>query len=265
MSEEKALAIVPRTIDEAMSLAETLSKSLVIASSLQKRPADILAIILTGREMGLAPMASIKSINLIKGKPVLAADLMIALIKGSGLAKYFRRVEESDESVTYETLRVGEHEVVQRCTWTIARAKAAKIAHGDNWQNYPRLMLAARAKSELARDVYPDVLAGCYTPEEAAEFTREPAGPAKVATPEPVQDAEIIELAQSIVVADAAYVVEADEELAHAVEAIEATTDIAELEKVLPSLRQLKESNKAAARKAYKNQIVKLSTVKAAA
>lgn len=189
---DKALALIPRSIEEATSLAERLSKAQTLALSLRGKPADVLAAILAGQEMGLAPMAALRLIHIVDGKPVLAADAMVALILASGKAKFFRRAEVTSESVTYETQRHGD-ETVHRCTWSLAMAKLANLAHKDNWRKHPRSMLAARAKSELARDVYPDVLAGCYTPDEAETFAAR-SEPITPAPGEPdAMDAEIVE------------------------------------------------------------------------
>lgn len=164
-NETKALAIVPKSIDEFSDLAERFSKSSLLPKGMQGKAADVLVTIMAGHEMGLAPMASLRAIHVIEGKPVLSADGMIALVLGSGKATYFERVEESDKAVTYETHRVGA-KTPRRCTWTIEMAKAAGLHLKDNWRAYPRAMLASRAKAELARDVFPDVLAGTYTMEE---------------------------------------------------------------------------------------------------
>lgn len=160
-----ALAIIPRTVDEVNDLAERFAKSTLLPKSMQGKAADVLVTIMAGQEMGLSPMASLRAIHVIEGKPVLSADGMVALVLGSGKAKYFARVAESDTSVTYETCRAGT-DTPRRCTWTMAMARAAAVEKKDNWRLYPRAMLAARAKSELARDVYPDVLMGCYTDDE---------------------------------------------------------------------------------------------------
>lgn len=178
--------ITPTTIDGYDSLAERFAKSKLLPDGLIGKPADILVTLMAGHELGLTPMASIRGIHVIKGKPVLSADLMVAVILGSGKASYFRRISEADDAVTYETHRVGSPEP-QRCTWTAANAKRAGLV-GDNWRLYPRAMLAARAKSELARDVYPDVLAGCYDPDEARAFSGDPAP----YTPRDVIDADVV-------------------------------------------------------------------------
>lgn len=169
----ESLAIIPRTLAECRDLAEVLSKSELLPKALRGKVPDVLMTIMAGQEMGLAPMASLRNFHVIEGKPVMGADGMIALVMGSGKAVYFDRIEESDTAVTYETLRVGSKNP-RRCTWTLAMAKGAALHLKDNWRAYPRAMLAARAKAELARDVYPDVLAGCDTEDEAASFGDRP-------------------------------------------------------------------------------------------
>ena len=169
MSNENAITIIPRTIGEVQTLAEMLKSSTLLPKALTGNVANIAMQVLAGQELGLSPMTSIRTIHVIEGKPVLSADGMVAVVLGSGKAKYFRRIAESDTSVTYETHRVG-YEAPQKCTWTIEDAKRAALDKKDNWRGYPRAMLASRAKSELARDVYPDILAGCYTHEEADKF-----------------------------------------------------------------------------------------------
>lgn len=192
---EKSLAIIPRSLTEATELAERLSKSSLLPKDMIGKMPDILVTILAGQEMGFAPMASLRAFNVIGGKPVLGADGMVALVLGSGLAVYFERVAESDSEVTYETLRVGSKAPPRRCTWTMAMAKTAALHMKDNWRTFPRAMLASRAKSELARDVYPDVLAGCYTEDEVvrdgpATFAMPPH--IKPITPQDIVDAEIV-------------------------------------------------------------------------
>lgn len=176
MSEETALTvrqgatvIVPRTLAEVIDLAERLSKSTLLPDALKGKVPDVLMQIMAGQELGLYSMASLRSFNIISGKPVMSADAMVAVVLGSGKAEYVRRIEATDERATYATKRRGEPE--QRCTWTMEMAKKAALHQKDNWRTYPRAQLSARAKAELMRDVYPDVLAGCFTPDEVDDRT----------------------------------------------------------------------------------------------
>ena len=89
-----------------------------------------------------------------------------------GMAEYFQLVESTDhEACTFETKRKGapqaaETQLHHRAGEQGRTPSSNTTAEGSNWQKIPKQMLRARAKSELARLEYPDLLAGLYTPEE---------------------------------------------------------------------------------------------------
>lgn len=163
----KALAIIPTSLPEVQSMAEILAKSNLLPEGLKGKAPDVVVQILAGQELGLAPMASIRGVHIVQGKPLLSADTMVALVLGSGLAEYFSLVEETDVKVTYETKRKGSPHA-QRATWSDEDTKLAGLNTKDNWRLHKKQMRRARARAILARDVYPDVLAGCYDPDEIA-------------------------------------------------------------------------------------------------
>jgi hypothetical protein len=198
MSNENALAIIPRTLSEVSSLAEVLAQSNLMPKDLIGKVPNVVVQILAGQELGLSPMAAIRGIHVIEGKPILAADTMVALVLRSGLAEYFTCTEDTDERVTYETKRKGSP-TAQKMSWSTVDTKRAGVQLKDNWRMHPRAMMRARAKSALARDVYPDILAGTYDPDEIQVPAREPA-------PRPVQHApstpaEVVE--DAVIVEDA--------------------------------------------------------------
>lgn len=151
-------------------LATMLAKSRLLPPDLIGKEADIAVTVMAGHELGLAPMAALRGIHVVKGKPVLSADTMVAIALSSGAADYFTCIETTGRSATYETKRRGSPHPV-RLTFTIDQAQAAGLLRGGgNWQMYPEAMLRARCKAALARDVYPDALAGCYEENELAEL-----------------------------------------------------------------------------------------------
>lgn len=192
-----AIAITPRTLGEIESLADKFAKSTLIPDALRNKPADVLVSIMAGAELGLPPMAAIRGVFVVQGKPVLSADTMVGVVLGSGHAIYFSCIESTSLLATYETQRKGSP-APQRMTFTIEQAKKAKLIKDDgNWAKYPDAMLRARAKAALARDVYPDVLAGCFDFDEAAEFASpqsRPLPPARESVPNAI-DVEIVEKA----------------------------------------------------------------------
>lgn len=128
-------------------------------------PEQALMIMMAGKDLGLSYAQSLRSFHVIEGRPSLTADAMVAVCKSSPDCERFERVSESPEHATWAAKRRGESE--QTSTFTLADAhRAGLIRKGGNWEKYPQRMLSARAKAFLARDVFPDLLAGLYDPDE---------------------------------------------------------------------------------------------------
>jgi hypothetical protein len=195
---DKALARIP--LPEVQTLAEMLSKSSLLPDGLKGKPADIAVQVMAGNELGLAPMASIRGVHVVQGKPVLAADTMVALVHGSGLCEYFQCVEETETKVTYETKRKGAP-APQRVTWSDEDTKLAGLQAKDNWRAHKRQMRRARCKAILARDAYPDVLAGCYEEFESEHVEASAVTQARPVPPAPVDviDAELATPAETVI------------------------------------------------------------------
>lgn len=157
--------ISPRNLAEAKELANTLSLANTMPNVLKKSPADVLAIVMAGAELGLAPMQSIRGIVLIQGRPTLSADAMGALVKASPKCDYLQCTESTAKVATFKTQRKGDPEPTM-LSYTIEEAQQAGLAGGDNWRKYPKAMLRARAQSAICRLVYSDLMLGVYDPDE---------------------------------------------------------------------------------------------------
>lgn len=158
----------PRSMDQARKLARDLFDSRMFSS--YGTPQGVLSTVMVGRELGLPAMAALRAIHNIDGKHSLSASLMAALVMKSGLAEFFEPVSFSEKEATFETKRKGARNPV-RLTHTIEMARQAWPKSEDawaksGWGKNPTDMLVARAQARLARLVYPDLLAGLYTPEE---------------------------------------------------------------------------------------------------
>jgi 5'-3' exonuclease len=163
----------PRTMKDARVLAKDMHDSRMFSA--YGSPQAVLSTVMVGRELGLPAMASLRSIHVVEGRHTLSAALMVALVLKSGLAEYFEPISFTDTEATFETKRKGARNPV-RLTHTIDMAKTAQLLKpSSNWEKVPTDMLVARAQSRLARMVYPDLLAGLYTPDELKESAREAA------------------------------------------------------------------------------------------
>lgn len=180
----RADAYEPRSTDEAWGLAETLYRSKLLPRGLAC-PEAVLYSLIAGRELGLTATQSLRSLHIVEGKVVLAADLIVAMIKrNKNVCKYFRLVESTAQLACYETLRVDEPEPT-KMTWTFEQATKAGLTGKDNWRKYPDAMLRARCSAYLARAVYPDLAMGMYDPDEADEFEGRGRSRARVVAEQP--------------------------------------------------------------------------------
>lgn len=160
----------PTSFDEAVRLADMLAKSSLIPTALRNKSSDVLVTLIAGHELGLSPMQSVRSIHIIEGKPTLAAELMVALVKKrTDVCQFFRLVASDAKKAEYETQRQGDP-APTRLAYTIEEATGAGLAGRDNWKKHPAAMLRARASSALARAVYPDLVLNVYDPDEAVDM-----------------------------------------------------------------------------------------------
>ena len=158
--------IEPATMAELRAFASDAGKTGFYGA---KSPEQALLIAMTGRDLGLSYAQSLRAFHVIEGKPTMTSDGMVAAILASGKALYFTTLETSATSCTVATQRKGSP-VASQMTFTMEDARRAGLAGKAMWSKYPREMLRARAKAALARDVYPDALAGCYEESEAADI-----------------------------------------------------------------------------------------------
>lgn len=180
-------AFEPTGIAEAFHLAGILVKSRLLPDSVTT-PEAAFAIIATGRELGLTAMQSLRSIHVVKGRTILSADLVAALVKSRpDVCKYFQLVESTAERAVYRTHRVGDPEPTTMA-FTMEDAKRAQVTGNPTWTKYPQAMLRARCITALARAVYPDLAMGIYDPDEFDMQPPVPTTALEVVAPQPEPD-----------------------------------------------------------------------------
>lgn len=159
----------PLNLQEAMAVADTLSKSGLLPDHLRGKPADVLVTILAGAEFGLGMMQSFRALYVFQGKLGVYTDFLVAKVKQHPQCIFFNLVESNGKVATYETQRKGEK--VTSMSFTIDEAEAAGItARNPTYKTYPAAMLRHRAAGHLTRAVYPDALFGVYTMDEIKDM-----------------------------------------------------------------------------------------------
>lgn len=165
-----ALAVTERDIVDGWvsvvrdvgELADYIAQTDFVPKALRGKPAAIAACILTGREMGIGPMASLKSIHMVQGVPSLSAEYKRARAMAGGHEIVY---EETNTSRCVVRGRRKGSDAWHTVTWTIDDAKRAKLAGKDVWQQHPRRLLQARATGELCDLLFPDTSLGLATTE----------------------------------------------------------------------------------------------------
>lgn len=126
-------------------------------------PEKAVAIILTGRELGIGTMAALNTINVISGKPTVSPQLMLALIERSGQLEDIQ-ITNVEGAVKCTMKRKGRSPHTE--FFGEAEATAMQLRGKDNYKKQAFTMYKWRAVAACARIVFPDVITGLYTPDE---------------------------------------------------------------------------------------------------
>jgi len=169
-------AIVPQDIEQAYRLAQAIAGSGMAPKSYGTDANKVMVGIMHGMELGLTPMAALSSIAVINNQPAVWGDGMLALVRASGLMESFNETIEGEGPAMVARCRVkraGE-ELTERA-FSMADAKQAGLSGKTGpWTQYPKRMLAMRARSWALRDTFADVLKGLRMAEEVLD-----SGPAR--------------------------------------------------------------------------------------
>jgi len=157
---------------EPMALGEVFAASGIFKDV--KTAAQAVVKILAGKELGLTPIEAMNSLYIVNDKIAVLAATIASRIKKS--AKYDYKINKLDEtecSITFLLVNNGETKELGISVFTIKDAAKAGIVNKDNWKNYPRNMLFARAISNGARWYCPDSLSSFHSVEELEEAPKE--------------------------------------------------------------------------------------------
>lgn len=153
-------AAAPQPID--VSTIRQLAGELVASGTLPagiRTPAQALAIILAGREMGVEPMTALRSISFDRGKVIVAADLQLALYKRDG--GHAQWAENGATGVALRLRHPNGDEYVSTFTAEDAR-RAGLWGKPGPWSQYPVAMMRARAITAGLKAIGYAPTAGAY-------------------------------------------------------------------------------------------------------
>ena len=149
-------------------LAAKISQTEFVPDTMRGKPAVVAAAILYGRELGLAPMTSLRSVALIKGRPALSSEAMRAMVLAAGHTIAF------EEMTAARCVIIGRRKGSDdstRVVFTMDDAKKMGVGGNAQYAKMPRQMLAARATAELCRLIFADVIGGLVADVEVDDDT----------------------------------------------------------------------------------------------
>ena len=184
-------------VDQAITL--TTLKQFIGTPSVPARwktLSDMVAAVLYGKELGLAPMESLQRLYIIGGGVAADGKALNALIHRAGHVLIMEEMSAKRGAVkamrrdpfTHELIEIGVFEF----TWE--DAERAGLAGQDTYADYPKDMLYWRAVSRAAKLAFPDVTTGMLLPEElGAPLVDIPADDAAVHIVASALEGEVIE------------------------------------------------------------------------
>lgn len=129
-----------------------------------RTPEQALAVMITGKELNLGFMESLRSINIIQGKPCMSAQLLLGLCYRTKEVELASSEVETDQEHVFVLKRKGSP--AYKSKFTAKDAENMGLLGKDNWKKQRATMLKWRAISAACRVVFPDAISGVYTPEE---------------------------------------------------------------------------------------------------
>lgn len=151
------------TLAAAMEIGAVLVKTGFLPEHIKTGP-QAAAIILTGQELGMAPMRAVRSLVMVKGKVTESADSQLARFKASGGRAKFLQLTDEVAELTLRHPNGDEH--TER--FTLADAKRAGIA-SPMYQKFPKAMLRSRVITAGLKSLGWEGGTGIYDPSELTE------------------------------------------------------------------------------------------------
>ena len=187
-------ALIP--VDQVERMAIAVAKSGLFGV---RTPDQAMALMLIAQAEGLHPAIAARDYHVINNRPTLRADAMLARFQAAGGKVEWGEYTDTRVVGTFSHPQGGS----VRIEWTTKMAQDAGLTRNPTWKSYPRQMLRARCISEGIRTVFPGVVVGTYTPEEAADMepVRTPPAPPplveEVPPPATVDVDKLVETIQS--------------------------------------------------------------------
>jgi hypothetical protein len=164
MSAGASLPAVRYAVGDIAEMAKSVSRSRLFGLD----ESQAFTLMLLAESKGLHPIQAVERYHVIKGRPSMKADAMLAEFQRHGGVVEWLQYDTTKCEAIFEAPNV---KTPTKVSWTIEDARKAGLVDKDGmYMKYPRQMLRARVISEGVRMTMPGIILGIYTPEEVADF-----------------------------------------------------------------------------------------------
>jgi hypothetical protein len=157
--------LVPRNMDEALRLAEFMSRARTVPKHLQDSPGDCLMVVELAMRWGMSPFAVAQGTSVISGKLMIEGKLVAAAVEASGAIvghiDYAFTGEGDGRTITVSATRRGETNPRE----VVVALKEART-NNEMWKRQPDQQLCYHGVRVWARRWTPAVILGVYAREE---------------------------------------------------------------------------------------------------
>lgn len=162
-----SMALVPRSMDEAMRLAHVMSTANLIPEHLRGKEGDCLLVVMQAQRWGMDAISVAQCTSVVRGKLCYEGKLVSSVLISMGAL---------DGDLDYEFSGNGEHRKVV-VTGKLRNGKERTVegtvgqwqTSNDAWKKDPDQMLSYRGARQWARRWAPSAMLGVYTPDEIDE------------------------------------------------------------------------------------------------
>lgn len=156
-------------VSDVINVANLVNDTDFVPAEYRGNGPAVAAAILTGRELGIGPMMSLRHVQIVKGVPTLSAEYKRARALAAG--HDFEITELNTQWCKVRGRRAGTSKWLEVAFTMDDAQRAGLIKDKGAWKTRPRRMLFARASTELCDFLFADVTNGLPTAELVASGT----------------------------------------------------------------------------------------------
>lgn len=169
--------------DQAWRLARFFAAADIVPTDLKNKPANAFLVILYGQRLGLPPEIALSTVSVVKGKPRMAGQLLLAKVREAGHKPKIEHgngectvtiVRGDDGEQHTETFSLDDAVTARLCTIKDGKPYSrSKQGEPLPWETYPKRMLQWRAVGACVDVICPEVKMGFLVEGELDEVAPE--------------------------------------------------------------------------------------------